>query len=45
MDLKEIGCEDVDYIDLAQDRVQWQVLCERGNEPSVPLKSRNFLAR
>jgi hypothetical protein len=26
MDLKETGCEDVDWIHLAQDRVQWWVL-------------------
>jgi hypothetical protein len=24
MELKEIGCEDVDYIQVAQDMVQWQ---------------------
>jgi hypothetical protein len=26
MDLKGMGCEDVDYINLAQDRDQWRVL-------------------
>jgi hypothetical protein len=26
MDLKVIGCQDVDWIQLAQDRVQWQDL-------------------
>ena len=26
MDLREIGCEDVRWIELAQNRVQWQAL-------------------
>jgi hypothetical protein len=26
MDLREMGCEDVDLIHLAQDRGQWRVL-------------------
>jgi hypothetical protein len=26
MNLKEIGCEDVEWIHLAQDRGQWRVL-------------------
>jgi hypothetical protein len=26
MDLKEIGCEDVRWMELAQDLVQWRVL-------------------
>ena len=26
MDLREIGCEDGRWIELAQDRVQWQAL-------------------
>jgi hypothetical protein len=26
MDLREIGCEDGRWMDLAQDRVQWQAL-------------------
>jgi hypothetical protein len=31
MSLKEIRCEDVDWINLAQDRVRWRT---HGNEPS-----------
>jgi hypothetical protein len=26
MDLREIGCDDMDWIDLAQDRDQWRAL-------------------
>jgi hypothetical protein len=33
IDLKELVCEDVDWIQLAQYRDQCQT-CERGNEPS-----------
>jgi hypothetical protein len=32
----EIGCEGVDWIHLAQDRVQWQGSSEHGNELQVP---------
>jgi hypothetical protein len=37
MDLKEIGCECVDRIDLAQDR-EMVGSCEHGNEPSGSIK-------
>jgi hypothetical protein len=26
MDLQDVGCEGMDWIDLAQDRVRWQAL-------------------
>ena len=26
MDLKEVGCESMDWIDMAQDRGRWQAL-------------------
>jgi len=26
MDLQEVGCEDMDWIELAQDRDRWQAL-------------------
>jgi hypothetical protein len=34
MDHNEIRCEGVEWIQLAQDRVQWQAVCKHGNEPS-----------
>jgi hypothetical protein len=37
MDLREIGWDGVDWIDLAQDRDQWRAL-EHGNEPSGSIK-------
>jgi hypothetical protein len=33
-----MGCGGMDWIDLAQNRARWRVLCECGNAPSV-----NFL--
>jgi hypothetical protein len=36
MDLREIGWNDMDWIDLAQDRDQWTVM--NGNEPSGSIK-------
>jgi hypothetical protein len=34
--LKEIGCEDVDWLHLAQDRDQWQALVTMGINLQVP---------
>jgi hypothetical protein len=42
MDLKEIGCEDVDWIYLAQDRGQWRAI-EHSNQPSGSIKGGEFL--
>jgi hypothetical protein len=42
MDVREIGWECVDWIDVAQDRGQWQVVVN-GNEPEVPKKGGEFL--
>jgi hypothetical protein len=33
----------VDWIELAQDRDQWEVSCEYGDEPSGSLIAGNFL--
>ncbi|KAJ4433135.1 hypothetical protein ANN_15392 [Periplaneta americana] len=39
MDLREVGYDDRDWINLPQDRDQWWALCEGGNEPSGSLKA------
>jgi hypothetical protein len=38
MNLREIEWDDMDRIDLAQDRDQWRALCENGNEHSGSIK-------
>jgi hypothetical protein len=38
MDLREIGLDGVDWIDLVQDRDQWKGSCEHGDEPSGSIK-------
>ncbi|KAJ4432407.1 hypothetical protein ANN_21026 [Periplaneta americana] len=45
MDMRKVGYDDRDWINLAQDRDQWGGgLCEDGNEPPGSLKARNELA-
>jgi len=36
MDLREVGCEGVDWMHLAQDRNQWQALVNTGMNVQVP---------
>jgi hypothetical protein len=36
MDLREIGCDDMDWIDLAQDRDQWRALVDTVMNIRVP---------
>jgi hypothetical protein len=36
VELKEIVLEDVDWIQLAQDRVQWQAVSNIVIDPSIP---------
>jgi hypothetical protein len=38
MDLREIGWDGLDWIDLAQDRDQWRISCEHSDRPSGSLK-------
>jgi hypothetical protein len=38
MDLREIGWDGMDWIDLAQVRDQWRFSCEHSNEPSGSIK-------
>jgi hypothetical protein len=38
MDLREIGWDGVDWIELTQDRDQWRALVDTGDETSGSLK-------
>jgi hypothetical protein len=43
-ELKEIGWDDVDWIDLAQDRDQWRALVNTGVNLRVPYNAGNFVS-
>jgi len=43
MDLQEVGGGCGDWMELAQDRERWLVLCEYGNELSGSIKCGEFL--
>jgi len=45
MDFKEKARSRVDWINLAHNKVQWQVLVKYGNELSGLLKGREFIHR
>jgi hypothetical protein len=42
MDLKEIGCEDMDWIQLVQDRVQWRTFVNTVKNLRAPQKGGEF---
>ena len=43
IDHQEVGCEGMDWIELAQDTEQVEGSCECGNEPSSSIKCGEFL--
>jgi hypothetical protein len=43
MIIEEIGCDGVDWIQMTQDKVQWQAFVNTGNKSSGSMKGREFL--
>ena len=43
MDLQEVGCEGMDWIDLARDRASWRAVVSAVMNLWTPLNARSFL--
>jgi len=43
VDLQEVGCGGMDWIDLTEGRDMWGGACKRGNVPSGSIKCGEFL--
>jgi hypothetical protein len=43
MDIQEVGCRGMDWIDLAQDRDRWRALVTVVMNLGVPQNAKNFL--
>jgi hypothetical protein len=43
MDLREIGIDGANWIQLAQDRGQWRFFCEHGNKSSGSIRKQDIL--